>query len=125
METLFDGYVTAALWSSTDESDENGGDPLDKNYTAQDIEPDTLAQMRSDCEQFTARYGNEIARAKQIDKSYTDGHAGHDFWLTRNGHGAGFWDRELGVIGDTLTLATEAFGEYNLYVGDNGEIYGG
>ena len=125
METLFDGYVTAALWSSTDESDENGGDPLDKNYTAQDIAPETLAQMRIDCEQFTARYSNEITRAKQIDESYTDGHAGHDFWLTRNGHGAGFWDRELGVIGDTLTLAVEAFGEYNLYVGDNGEIYGG
>ena len=125
METFFDAYVTAALWSSTDESDERGGDPLDDNYTAQDIEPDTLAQMRSDCEQFTARYGNEITRAKQIDDSYTDGHAGHDFWLTRNRLGAGFWDRELGVIGDTLTSAAKSFGEYNLYVGDNGMIDGG
>ena len=24
---------------------------------------------------------------------------GHDLWLTRNGHGAGFWDRGLGAQG--------------------------
>ena len=29
--------------------------------------------------------------------------AGHDFFLTQAGHGAGFWDRGLGVLGDRLT----------------------
>jgi hypothetical protein len=28
---------------------------------------------------------------------------GHDFYLTREGHGAGFWDRGLGELGDYLT----------------------
>ena len=39
--------------------------------------------------------------------------AGHDFWLTRNGHGAGFWDRAT-VYGDyraeQLSVNAEAFG---------------
>ena len=25
---------------------------------------------------------------------------GHDLWLTRNGHGTGFWDRDNSVYGD-------------------------
>jgi hypothetical protein len=50
---------------------------------------------------------------------------GHDFWLTRNGHGAGFWDGELGDIGDRLTEASKAFGEVCLTVCDDGEIYHG
>jgi hypothetical protein len=28
--------------------------------------------------------------------------AGIDFWLTRNRHGAGYWDRGLGITGDKL-----------------------
>jgi|11BtaG_2_1085332.scaffolds.fasta_scaffold00312_30 hypothetical protein len=40
--------------------------------------------------------------------------AGHDFWLTRNGHGAGFWDKPE-VYGETyaekFTKIAESFGE--------------
>jgi hypothetical protein len=47
---------------------------------------------------------------------------GHDFWLTRNGHGAGFWDRGLGELGDFLTKMSKPFGEATLYVSDDGEV---
>jgi hypothetical protein len=50
--------------------------------------------------------------------------AGHDFWLTRNGHGAGFWDGDLSEdVGNALTEAAKKFGECHLYVGDDGQIY--
>jgi hypothetical protein len=50
---------------------------------------------------------------------------GHDFWLTRNGHGAGFWDGDWPKeAGDRLTKACEEFGEFDLYIGDDGMIYG-
>jgi hypothetical protein len=50
--------------------------------------------------------------------------AGHDFWLTRNGHGAGFWDGEwYKEVGERLTKASKAFGEVNIYVGDGDLIY--
>ncbi len=35
---------------------------------------------------------------------------GHDLWLTKRGHGTGFWDRELGPLGDRLTKAAERLG---------------
>jgi hypothetical protein len=51
--------------------------------------------------------------------------AGNDFWLTHNGHGAGFWDGDLpDEIGDALTKASEKYREIDLYVGDDGMIYG-
>ena len=38
--------------------------------------------------------------------------AGHDFWLTRNGHGAGFWDGDWEQkIGQRATDASKRFGE--------------
>ena len=50
--------------------------------------------------------------------------AGHDFWLTRNRHGSGFWDEDIGDVGRQLTEAACACGECNLYVGDDQRIYG-
>lgn len=48
--------------------------------------------------------------------------AGHDFWLTSAGHGAGFWDGDWPKYGDLLTKKCENQ-EINLYVGDDGKIY--
>ena len=44
------------------------------------------------------------------------GQAGHDFALTRNGHGAGFWDHGAGEAGDALTESAEWFGEFNIEI---------
>lgn len=46
--------------------------------------------------------------------------AGHDFWLTRRGHGAGFWDRGLGDLGKRLSEAANACGDtgYPYAIGD-------
>ena len=46
------------------------------------------------------------------------GQAGHDFALTRNGHGAGFWDHGAGGAGDALTESAESFGEFNIEITD-------
>ena len=44
--------------------------------------------------------------------------AGHDFWLSRNGHGTGFWDRDSDYytphIRDWLQRKAEAFGEVDV-----------
>lgn len=43
---------------------------------------------------------------------------GHDFAFTRNHHGAGFWDRGYGEVGDRLTEAAEAYGEHSILTDD-------
>ena len=109
-------YVECALWSSTNNTRDDGGDPLDRNYTLDDIAAESLARIVSDCEQFQARY-------PRLLETLDDRSAGHDFWLTRNRHGAGYWDRGYGKRGELLTRAAHSFGEVWLYVGDDGALY--
>jgi len=116
-------YIETALWSSNDESDDSGGEPLDKNYSPSDITVDTLRAMIADCKKFQTENAVMLARAYASGKNYDAGNAGHDFWLTRNGHGAGFWDRGLPkTVGDALSKAAEKFGGFDLFV-DRGKIW--
>jgi hypothetical protein len=113
-------YFETALWSSADERDEYGGDPLDKNYGIEDFTVDSLKKMIVGAEAFIKKPKVE----KAIEKAGGDyGQAGHDFWLTRNGHGAGFWDGDWPEPeATTLTTASEKMGEIDLYV-SNGKIH--
>lgn len=110
-------YIITALWSTNDNSRDDGGDPLDKNYGPEDLAPECFERMAADCRAFYA------ANAIDIGDRFTD--AGHDFWLTRNGHGAGFWETPdwPEEAGQRLTAACKAFREVYLYVGDDGLIY--
>lgn len=117
-ETRFlSSYLDTALWSSTDESTPSGGSPLDENYSQEDFSIDAKAKMRADCLAFLEQSADLLHEAGINAEA-----AGHNFWLTRNGHGAGFWD--LGLpdgLGERLTKASKAFGECTLYV-DGGEV---
>jgi hypothetical protein len=117
---FFIAYVEAALWSSTDDSTPSGGDPLDKNYSIEDIDDSTLNEMAADCAAFIAKCNGKGLGGVIRDSAK---HAGHDFWLTRNGHGAGFWDGDWGDDGDALTEIAHKFGSYDLQV-DDGKVYG-
>jgi hypothetical protein len=104
-------YLTTALWSSLDSE----GRPLDDNHSTDDLDVDTLEEMVEDCRRFQEENWDKIKDNLEL--------AGHDFWLTRNGHGAGFWDGDWpDQVGEELSVAAEKFGEYDLYVED-GNIY--
>lgn len=119
LDRFTEAYIECALWSSTDNSDDQGGAPLDDNYGLDDIAEETLLQAKEDCEAFQRDNWDDIERSRESLEQ-----AGHDFWLTRNGHGAGFWDRGLGDVGERLTKASKVYGSVDLYIGDDGKIYG-
>jgi hypothetical protein len=115
-EKFLKGYLTAALWSSNDESYENGGVPLDKNYNIEDFSETALQIAQKDCLAFLEANANDLADIPCEQ-------AGHDFWLTRNRHGTGFWDRGYGAKGERLTEAAHVYGSVDLFVAANGLIY--
>ena len=109
-------YIEAALWSSTDESTPAGGEPMDANFGISDFAPETLERMKTDCASFQAQHWEDIQ--EDVER------AGHDFWLTRNHHGAGFWDGDWPEdVDEKLTEASHSWGEMDLYVGDDGRVY--
>lgn len=115
-EAFFRSYLETALWSTNDDSSDNGGDPLDKNYSTADIDPETAAKHRAECIEFCEMNYDDLS-------PFDAATAGHDFWLTRNGHGCGFWDGDYPEPqASRLTEASNRFGEVWLYVYE-GKIY--
>lgn len=110
LDAFVKGYIACALWSSTED-----GEPLDRNFDADDLSEEALEKMRADCRQFADE------TAAMIEGQ--EGQAGHDFWLTRNGHGAGFWDGDWPEHGEALSKASKSFGTCTLYSGDDGQLY--
>lgn len=112
-ETFVRGYLTCALWASTDESNESGGNPLDDNYGPEDFTRAAIRSARRDCRGFLGL--PEVADTLATVGTWEQ--HGHDFWLTRNRHGAGFWDRGYDTkIGDMLTKWAQAYGDSNVYI---------
>lgn len=122
MDHFIEAYIECAIWASNDNSREDGGDPLDANYDADDIDPDALMQMKAECSDFFTANKDALDRACQVHGATMAQH-GHDFWLTRNGHGAGFWDRGYGDLGGHLSELCRPYGSSDLYVGDDGKIH--
>ena len=109
-------YIGTALWSTRD------GDTyedLDDNYDLEDLADETIITIVEDCANFQIENEKLIEQCDQDEEK-----CGQDFWLTRNGHGAGFWDGDYGdELGDELTKQSEKYGELDLYPGDDGKLY--
>jgi hypothetical protein len=132
---IFQGYIEAMFFTENapgvsmtewpeDTSDlREGTIPEDAGFG--DIHPETLEKMQMDCFNFEVKARPLLEQAYQ--RNYDARQAGHDFWLTRNGHGAGFWDRDVlsstgekwsggndhdgETLGEKLTEIAQSFGE--------------
>ena len=106
------GFIECLLWQATDDN----GEPLDM-YSIDDIDESGLAEIVQDCADF------QEVHADLLDQAGDDSQNGHDFCLTRNGHGTGFWDRGYGAVGDELSDACKPYGTLDAYLGDDERIY--
>lgn len=117
LEKFTAGYIAALLWSSAVQS------PDGEDANADEFEISTAAadRCRADCLHFCTRNADAVSEASQL---YGADHAGHDFALTRNGHGAGYWDGDLpAALGEVLSAAAQAAGPCEVYLGDDGLVY--
>lgn len=87
-------YFETMLWSSTDM---DSGEPLDKEYDVKDISKELKDSSKKDLLSF-AEYCEKNCAKELEEYLEEEGYEsfGHDVWLSRNGHGAGFFDRGAG-----------------------------
>lgn len=110
-----DGYRQAAVFTATDEA----GDSLDGKGIP--FSEEAQRQMRDDVIDFIVGNADDCREFIEVTgMSWLQ--IGIDFWLTRNGHGAGFWDRGAGAVGQRLTDASKPYGSSDLHVSDAGEF---
>lgn len=135
-------YITCSMWANlmmykcehgenAYDCDECDPDEIMPEMESADANPgeydDELAdsareQIESDCRDFVASNIFDLL-ACGLDSEQ----CGHDFALTRNRHGAGFWDRKhLGKTEDaaldSLTKASHAYGEQTFIVNRDGKV---
>lgn len=119
VEGALQGYITCALWSMVDYEKQDYVDAKEERVA--DV---TRGQALKDVVEFLAICWGDVWDEVEVDLSRIEaGQIGHDLWLTRNRHGAGFWDRGLGEVGEALTEISHNMGEQDWYVGDDGLIY--
>jgi len=133
IDTITKHYLIALLWTMPgDDDNENPGDNID----LADLPAETVNKAKADATSFVALCGSLFDQAMEC---FDDGYGqhpdagsaaaafGHDFALTRNHHGVGFWDRESEglpqFLGDALTrVCQKHFSEADLYIGDDGKV---
>jgi hypothetical protein len=94
--TFITAYFEAVDFTETGDTDQpEPGAELDEDFIRESI---------VDCMSFFSRIACYLS-----DDQVT--HAGHDFWLTRNGHGAGFWDGDCTAYGEMFTKISTGYGE--------------
>lgn len=103
---MLNHYLYTALWT----------EELEGEYDVNDFSEEAKKRAKEDCDLFEEKAGTLL---DGLDLSTV----GHDFWLTRNHHGVGFFDDDYDEeIGKKLTEISEKFGEIHLEVVD-GEIH--
>lgn len=121
LDTFTRAYITAAFWTWNEVEPPGGVDYRDTGCAQEhfsNLAESTLEQIEKDCAEFQSKYAGLLREAGDAEQN------GHDFSLTRNRNGVGFWDRGYDkTVGDGLTAAAHSFGESYLYTGDGGKIY--
>lgn len=120
---VVEGYITSALWTTpipNEQGDDSDGYLLD-DYGSEDLGQGELDKVKETVRDFLK---SNLVDVEEYLTHFDADHLGHDFWLTRNGHGAGFWDRGLGDLGRRLTDNCKPYGAVYLYIGDDGLLHG-
>lgn len=119
LDPLVDQALGTALWSTPDPNTEID-DYLNARFTIEDVPAHARADMTARLLLFITENAELIAAARATGYAEDLTQIAHDYVLTCNREGAGFWDRGLGEIGEELTEATEAHGPWELFVTETG-----
>lgn len=98
-------YLITAVWADNVEGEP---EPEKTEYA-------TIKQAIADCKQFI-----ELSSHLMLEHELFN--IGHNFWLTRQGHGAGFWDGDYSQGDEITEIVNKHFKELHLFVQDS-ELY--
>ncbi len=122
-------YIGTLLWSEScngtagGDHEHNTDNPEDCDasldyigYDADSLAPEARKEIEQDVRDFCEANAADLADLDPAE-------IGHNFLLSRNRHGTGFWDRGWAARGDRLHEAATVYGSTNAYVGDDDLVY--
>ena len=102
---------------------------IDQPTSDAELNEETRLDLVADCRSFWRHYGCYImadtCECNRESGEYSKAaQAGHDFWLTRNGHGVGFLDGDWSEkYAEMLSDGAKSYGPFETFLGDDGRIY--
>lgn len=113
----YSDYFEAMFWADIDDREDL---EYDGYLDFSSIDLDSAVKQIEDLDKFF-----QSAESILEWTEYTDAQAQHDFYLTRCGHGAGFWDGDhcSSEMGQVLTTMAQSFGPVDIVVSSDGVIY--
>lgn len=95
------GYLECAMWANEQDA----------------ITDSDAGLLQEEANAFLDDHAVRLIQAAEFRTSgrYSWEQAGHDFYLTRERHGAGFWDSGLGLVGDALTALAHPYGSSDYF----------
>lgn len=104
IKTILENYLECALWTA-------------------ELDDRTIFEVsKASAEKAEKEIVEFVKKAGELLYGLTDEQIGHDIWLSRNGHGAGFFDRELGGKEKQLQEIARGMGERNVFADPHSEI---
>ncbi len=126
IDAVLDSYLETALWAEEEDGEEKiekpglgrGKKPVPtlRGKTIFDVDDVSRDKARKDIENFIDTAKKE---APEELGTYTSESLGHNIWLSRNGHGAGFFDDN----NDKLQDIARKMGSQVIYAGDDDAVY--
>lgn len=105
LETFLNAYYAAMFWTEEDHLIEDQCETWELSQKAK-------LDSKDDAEKFLS-----LVEHLELDP----GQLGHDFWLTRNHHGAGFWDGDYTEQQEKVLMdAVSNFKPVDIYPNDYG-----
>lgn len=126
-DAMVRGFAEALLFTTSHTNEE--GITLHEELRGFEFFVQSMESIKTACHDFLKNLPEHIGEAARVAYSGRPWGAfdciGHDFLLTRNGHGAGFWDRDWlpDGLGDALTEYTKNWGECYATLGDDDAVY--
>lgn len=128
---IFKGYIECALW--TDEERLNDEyyeefvqlkdefkNKMFNSFVSDDIDVDSKIDAYNDIKTFIKNAGDEAVNEAIEENGLFQ--LGMDIWLTRNGHGSGFFDHNYDNE-DILEQTAKELGSSDIYIGDDAKLY--
>lgn len=126
-EVFFNQYLTTILWAENPGKESDDAEDDDRSFQDHGVDrtkfdPELAATLRETCDKFCDDPAVAADLALWRDHFGDDEEAGHDFWLSAQGHGMGFWSRFGGVgpknleeAGDRLTEASKHYERHDTF----------
>lgn len=119
LDSFTQGYIQAMFFTNT-------GDPDDsergmQHATLAELSEQGWKKIEANCAAFQEANKADLEEACDVT-GYDEERAGNDYWYTSQGHGVGYWDRDLGDVGERLSVASGWY-QLDFYRGDDGLLY--